>query len=529
MFVNDDYYFWSLGGLLEDLCERSGLKPSDYYIYGLNRTVKGLILGGDEAASGALQTLALSHFFDVASYGGKIRFVERGRGAVAYLKYDDLVEKGDSITKKERGEPIEIPMLLSLEYFDLEGGVNSDLQSSSKAKDTRTLGEEKYETTEIMTADEAKTAVVKQHKLLIEEQKGEIEFTLSKEFVFLTVGDIIFLEDKRLRIDRIELDLHTQTYTCKYDRETIYKTQVKGIPVDKPTPPESGIINRPILEILDCNILKDEHDDLGLYVVVQRNSFNWEGVVLQTSSDGGENWETLDSVYSEGITAKTITELEKHSPYYQDKINSFEIKLTDDRDEIEEYSHRQILNRNGYIMIGEEIVAYEEAEFLGEGKYKISKLLRGRKGSETAKHEIGERVIFLTVGAVVFYKMSVATLGRTAKIRAMAIGTTNTYTEKQITFKGESQKELAPARLKASISDGKTHISWNGVGKLGGGGVVKHGAYFLGYNVFINNEDPIFIPPTQNNLTVDRVVSGKISVCGVNGYTGNGYESEVTI
>ena len=524
-YKHDAYYFWDLPALIEDLCENSGLKPNEFIINRLNEKVKGLVTAGNDPASTSLQALAISHFFDVASYNGRIHFVGRGGEPALTIPMSDLIEGG---ILEKRGEIIEVPMQLNIEYFDIEGGLNSDLQTSSKAKDTRAFGDESFETSEIMTNDEAKIVAVKQHKLYIENQRGEVEFELPKKYISLTVGDVVILDEKRLRIEKIELDLLTQKYTCKYDRKSAYQTSVKGIPVDKPTPPPENIVGEPYLEIFDSHILSDEHDTLGLYAVVQRSTDAWTGVLIEISNDGGENWNTIGEEGAEGIMGKTVTKLNAHSKYFQDKTNKFQIELYDHRDEVDEYTHRQVLNRNGMLKIGNEIINYEDAEYLGSGIYEFSNLLRGRKGTDAVEHEIGTRVVFLSVGAVRFYEMSVSSLNRTALVRATAIGTTSTSTTVEFTFKGLTQKELAPARFKARREGSDLHLSWIGVGRIGGGGVVRHGDYFLGYNIFVNDDEPIFAGINENSLTIPYQ-SGVVKICGINSFTGNGFFSEVIV
>lgn len=528
----DQAYYWNLGAIIEDICLKSGISSNEMTMQGdMSDVVKGLVVNGDEPASTTLQNLAITHFFDVASYGGRLHFIKRGLEPVATIPEEDLIlnENENAFLSYKRGEQIDIPMILNIEYYDIEGGINTDLQVSTRGNDSRTLGEEKLQVSEIMDANSAKSAIVKHHKLLIEDQRGEVTFSLPKKYIFLSVGDVIKINDKRLRIEKIDLDLYSQSYTCKYDRASIYRTKIDGIPVNKPTPPPSSVIGKTKFEILDCNILDDRNDALGIYFVVQRTTENWAGALVEISYTKGQSWEEMATIYDEGVMAETLSTLPAHSPYYRDENNEIIVKLLDSKDDIVSYNNFEQLNRQGYIIVGDEIMSYGEAEYLEEGKVKLSSFLRGRRGSEAKAHNIGERVVFLNLGAVSFFEMDIYNLKRPCQIRVTSLGTVNASEVKDFVLQGKSQEEQEPARFKGRKIGDDLLLSWLGIGKKGGGALVRNGDYFLGFNLYLpNKNEPIFLSPSSSTYRTSYS-KGKYKICAVNALVGEGKMKEIEL
>ena len=75
--------------------------------------------------------------------------------------------------------------------------------------------------------------------------------------------------------------------------------------------------------------------------------------------------------------------------------------------EIKGNTHVDVLNRKGMILVGDEIMNYEDVVQVGDPEdhtWKLSRLLRGRKNGTSREHLVGERVVFLDYGTVPFIK-----------------------------------------------------------------------------------------------------------------------------
>jgi hypothetical protein len=85
----------SLAALVRHLCLRAGMPAQRIDVSGLWGAVEGHVIGALESPRASITTLARHFGFDAVETGGVIRFVMRGRAAVAEIDADDLVAAPD--------------------------------------------------------------------------------------------------------------------------------------------------------------------------------------------------------------------------------------------------------------------------------------------------------------------------------------------------------------------------------------------------------------------------------------------------
>lgn len=524
LIIDDDLMAWSLGNLVIDLCARAGMTPDMFDVGSLEGRVRGLLISNNNAITSVLSGLSQNHLFDASNFDGKVHFIPRGGEPVLTVSMDDLIDTGD-VDKRTRADAIDVPLTMVLEYNDVVGGLNPDMQTSERSIDSRATGVTKLQSTEVLTADEAAQSVQVTHKLAIEEQRGTFEFQLSRKYFGLVAADVINMDGERLRITRVDIDTNSQKYKASFDRKSAYTSVIKGVPVEAPTPPPDKVIGPSIVELLDIPILADTDDMLGFYIVAERTTPAWAGVAVEFSIDGGESYFEELSIGDEGVVGFLTAPLDAHPHWYSDNRNTVEFKLADVRDTIEQYSHRDVLNRQGLILIGNELLNYEIADDVdGQGSWTISKLLRGRKGTEAVAHPVGTRIVFLQHGTVDLVETSLFDLDRDYTLRFTSYETSESVV-KHFDYVGRSQIERMPARLRVRRVHGDMVISWSGVGRLGGGFRVSMGAQFNGYRVTVGG----VTHDTQNQTLTLPYQAGTVKVQQLNKLTGPGPAAEITV
>ncbi|ODM43020.1 glycoside hydrolase TIM-barrel-like domain-containing protein [Cereibacter johrii] len=103
----------SLAALVRNLCLRAGLAESLIDVSGLWGAVEGYVIGALESPRASISTLARHFGFDAIETEGVIRFVMRGRASVVTLAIDDLVanREGEAF-ELTRGQETELPQAL---------------------------------------------------------------------------------------------------------------------------------------------------------------------------------------------------------------------------------------------------------------------------------------------------------------------------------------------------------------------------------------------------------------------------------
>lgn len=482
-----------LGEIVENVCLRASMPRERVDVSDIFGTpVRGLTIGNAYAASGTLQSLSSVFFFDPSSAGGKVHFVPRGADAKATIYEDDMIDNSEPVEDGDsrRGDPIAIPRVLHLNYYDVAGGLNTDKQRSERPEGTRAEGEQSLQTPVVLSADEAATVVARTHGLMVEQQKGELNFSLPDNWLHLTESDPVFVQTgtKMVRaiITRVETNDGEQRYTAIRDRQSLYTTQVQGIPAAPVTRPPSSVAGPTIIEFLDIPILRDTHDQLGFYLAVSGILPAWPGAYVELSLDGGQNYIDGQTTRTGSVIGELVTPLGDHPHEFPDTVNRCEIKIKTPNELLTSTDLAGMLNRRNRAIIGDEIVNFADVDEVTPGVWDVGHWLRGRLGTDAVAHSIGER--FVLLDTAMFIPAELSWLGRDLTFRATTLGRpVDEATIITVPFTGASQTERRPAYLSARRDGADAVISWQGVGRLGAGANVAMGAYFQGYRVTLTD------------------------------------------
>ncbi|MEY1661573.1 GTA baseplate fiber-binding domain-containing protein [Isoalcanivorax beigongshangi] len=426
-----------------------------------------------------------------------------------------------------RKDAITVPRVLHLEYFDIDGGLSADKQTSDRSLDNRSVSETKIQTAVLMGADDAARSVVINHKISTEEQRGTYEFSLPEQYIWLAVGDCISLDSQRLRIIEIEIDDGLQNYKAVFDRRSAYQTTVQGVPVERPIDPPSLVVAGTVLHFIDSHILRDADDRLGFYVAVSGAGEGWSGARVELSTDGGETFIESVDAYTDADTGVLDAPLPAHPVWYPDTRNTLRVAMARTDMEFESADLRGMQNRQNLALVGDEIVSLGNAEEVEPGIWEFTHLLRGRKGSPIATHPAGTRFVSLERSQLWFIDAELYMLASELTFRATSFGASESSTASAV-FLGRSQAERQPSYLSATRRGGELIIDWQGVGRLGGGARVSMGAHFTGFDVTVNGAAPVLVqqPPYR---VADPGSGAVVSVSQINRFTGPGPASEIVI
>lgn len=517
---------WDIASVIAEVCDRAGIPHEALDFELVEGGVDGIMASANQDAYTTIEQLSGLFGFDVVNYDGQLHMIPRGGPVIAELTLDDLVEDGREVDKSERLDSIEVPRKLFLEYLDYNGGLTPDKQVSDRSLDIRSLGEERNQTPVILRTADAARIVAIQHKVMIEEQRGGFEFKLPASWIWLTCGDIITLEGERLRIIEIDIDEGFQSYKAAHDRASAYSSTVEGVPIDQPSEPPSLIIGDTVLHFVDSHILEDADDTLGYYLAANGPG-TWRGCLVELSLDGGENYIDSDTSGAPTVMGTLETELSVGSMYYPDQVSTCQVRLLRDTSTLFESSLTGMLNRSNLALIGDEIVNFAGAEEIEPGLWELSYFLRGRKGTPVVSHPAGTRFVMLTLSSMAYISTDLFLLGRDLTFRVTSLDADRESAVFTVPFIGRSQIERQPAYLTAKRVGGQVVISWQGVGRLGGGSRIGMGAFFDGYRVTINGASQV---TTARTLSVtDTGGAYTISVNQINRITGNGPSITVTV
>jgi hypothetical protein len=475
-----------LSEVVEAICDRVNMGSPLCDTSDLTDLVRGFTITNQYPAYSALQSLSHVFFFDPSNVSGVTRFVKRGGNSVATITEADMLDDGDNRIEELRKDSLTIPRVLHLNYYDITGGLNTDKQMSERPEEPRAVGEQALQTPVILSADEAATVVATNHGAMAEAQKGELKFTLPDNRLRLTESDPIIVqwEGKSVRgvIAEVETDDGEQRYKVQRDRQSLWTTQVEGIPAAPVSRPPSRIAGPTLLQVLDTPILRDADDQLGFYVAVSGVREAWQGAFVEASLDGGETWEDGERVTGSSVIGTLSAPLGDHPQAFPDAHNVATVQVQTPRALLSQTTLAGMMNRRNLAAIGNELVNFADVDESAPGVWELSHLLRGRKGTQAQAHDPGTR--FVLLDRAIFVPADLVLLNRTITFRATSFGRpVDEATVVTITFTGQSQRERRPAYLQAYRDGDEAVISWQGVGRLGGGVHVAMGQHFAGFEV----------------------------------------------
>ena len=500
----------------------------------------------DQFRPSALQALGQVYKFDIASFDRKINFIPRGGNSVAIITEDDMVEDDQDIEETKRSDAIQIPRDLHLNYHDIDSdGLSSSKQTSQRHGDRRAVGEMSLQSAVVMDSNLAKQTAVIAHKVMIEDQKGQLRFGLPDNFIGLVPSDPIIVpvndQNQRARVHEVEILDGYQRYICIRDRQSAFTSNVEGIPpTPVPTPP-SQVRGPTAIAVLDIPLLRDADDTTGMayYVAISGISDGWQGATVEISYDGGADYPDSRTGSFASVMGVLTSPLPDHAAEYPDLTNTFTLALYNADSEIEDTNLAGMLNRTNLAAVGNHTDGWELINFAdvvqdSGGEWTVSNLLRGRRGTEPRAHAANSLFVLLNRSLLGFEPSSVAAIGQTLTFRATSSGqTTDTGTVVSIVYQGNIQRERKPGYLVVTPSGANLNVSWQGVGRLAGGATAIHGNFFTGYRVTLDDgASQIVVNTTDHEITQDvSALSAPItvSVQQVNSLTGPGPSIEVIV
>lgn len=544
----------ALVDVISRLCARAGLTEQHIELGQLDadELVPGFLITNQYPAVQALQALGQIYRFDISSYDNQIHFIPRGANSVATITEADMVEDEEEIEQQKRADSIQIPRLLQLSYHDADGdNLSPQKQSSERVEDRRATGEMTIQSAVLMDADLAAQACAIAHKVMAEDQKGELRFSLHDGFLRLVPSDPIIVQhdgkSERCRIEQVDILDGYQQYICVRDRQSAYVSDVEGIPPPVVETPPSQVVGPTLVIPLDIPLISDADDSsgLGYYVAVTGFTDVWPGALIELSRDGGANYTESRTATVQTIIGELTSTLEDHPQDYPDDTNEFTVRLYTTDSTLQDTDLEGMLNGLNLAAIGNAQDGWELINFASvtetdpeEQEWTISSLLRGRKHTQTREH-VPDSVspvffVLLNRSTLFFQTANLTDVGRTLTFRSTTSGeAVDSAYSVDMEFTGYPQVEFPVGYLSAQLDGSDMAVSWQGAGRIGGGAQVAHGLSFTGYRVtFDDGADQIEVATLLQEIEQDvSSLSSPITVSVVqtNALTGNGPSTEVIV
>jgi len=344
--------------------------------------VDGYLIDRTMSAREAIEPLAALFGFDAAMRGGKLTFLRRDGAVVATLSDDDLIPDEDGqLVSRGRAEESDLPREVSFTFVDAENDYRSAVVSSRRIE-----GASRRDSRSTVAVATRRPLVQRLADVALQEAwlgRETATARLRPGLVALEVGDIVSLPvegaDRLYRITRIT-DADDRRIEARATEPTLADLAPGPAPLSSlKGPPVAG---PPAALVLDLPLAAAEPTPLQ-YLAVAADPWP-AGFTLWRSPDG-DGYSPLASVLQPSLIGETTTPLGPGPLWRFDRMNALGVRLS--RDGLVSVDPLRALAGDTLIAIqGEdgvwELLAYVEAELVGDRQWMLRGLLRGLGASE---------------------------------------------------------------------------------------------------------------------------------------------------
>jgi hypothetical protein len=462
----------TLGAIVAELLQAAGLTASDYDVTRLTDTVEGFILDRPITVRNAIEYLTTSYFFDIVESDGILKCVPRGNESVKAVPEDDLIpskKKGvQDVLEIAYAQELELPQRVNVTYLDRPFNYDPVTQTSQRQV-VRAVDQVTMSLPIVMGATLAKQ--ISDITLYgTWKERTSFQLRLPPKYVRIEPTDII-----TITVNNVPHEMRV----VKTDMEANGVMKINAVAEDISsydfyTPPgeTSSNVEPPVLvpgtlvKFVDAPPLPtDTVPNQGLLRIgVAADGPNWNGSAVYRSDDGGDaggnTFNLLAGLDGAATFGAIITNLPTGPFETWDNVNEVEVILTSGS--LASISELGVLNGANAALIGDELVQFQNAELIGESTYKLTKLLRGRQGTEwaIAGHAVGDRFVLITPA---LYTTAIANnlIGRELYYKAVSVGNTLTTTDEEaFTYTGRNLKPFAPVHVEGN-RDGSSNLTIN--------------------------------------------------------------------
>lgn len=452
----------SVSTFITSLASRVGISASELDLTELASDVlRGYAISRRDILRSALSPLQIAFTFDALESDGQIEFRKRGGSVVADIPEDDLGARmyGEDPPPKvanSRKLETELPKEVAVQYIDssamYEVGSQYARRLTGQSSDPASL-----DLTIVLSAEEAAQLA----ELILYERwtsRNQIEITLSRKWSHLEPADVITVTADgityTLRIDEKNESGGLIRLSCVTEDVSVYSPVATGVSL-----PDNGLVvsatGPTVLRCLDIPLLRDVDESAGFYAAAAGYYSGWPGAELWVSRDDGATWEqTQTSFLESSVIGTALTVLPNFSGgNVFDELSTVDVQVFGGT--LSSATEALVQSGTNTCYLGGEILSFKTATLVSTGRYTLSGLRRGRKGTEQymSTHAIGEQFVMLSTSTTKRVRLETADIGASLLYKAVTFGQNiSEAVEIPFTPAANGLEPLSPVEIRAGRS-----------------------------------------------------------------------------
>ena len=407
--------------LLSDIVsDISSLTPAQSVdVSELTDEVRWYVIGSEMTARNAIEKLRAPFFFDAVEEDYSIVFRKRGDRDVIEIDEAELVPfdgTGDLLRTVRKREQ-ELPRTVTMTYIDVDMDWQTGAQSSP-----RQVTQSEYDVTlEVPIGFTAQEAGQKCWTIQCAEwnERESFQWQTTRRWAYITPCTLVKVRGRIIRVQSVtESPDGRIAYEGVLAAPSIY-TQVApgassgGQTAQNPSAPKVATE----LVLLDIPVISQSDSPFGFYAAMgPATDGTWGGATLFKSLDGGVTYEAVATTNSPAVIGRTqdVT----GSPAYSGVLSAYGggdvveeasivVVLTDPDAALESCTPTALENGANLCAISRgtsggspdvtvwEILQFRDATLLDDRTYLLTGFKRGRRGTSTADHDVGDTFVLL--------------------------------------------------------------------------------------------------------------------------------------
>ena len=219
-------------------------------------------------------------------------------------------------------------------------------------------------------------------------------------------------------------------------------------------------IGRTELILFELPAMADGPDGSIQVYLAAANSGRWKPVPVELMIGS----EPIASVAAtrRAVIGQAETLIEPRVPMILDDLSTVDVKLCNPAHLLLNCDLSALMAGANLALLGDELIQFGRAEQLGAGRYRLSRLLRGRRGTEWAAttHAVGEPFCLIDAAAVRPIEIPASAMGALLTATAHGVSDTVPLPNAQRLVSGEALRPPSPCHLKLLREGIAAHFQW---------------------------------------------------------------------
>ena len=458
--------------ILAMLCARAGIEDFDASDHETN-FIDGYAISRETTARGAIEPLRMAGLFDAVESNGVLKFPARGKAAVATIDEDEfgVVEEGQEIppaVTTRKLQDYELPRQIRIRYPSLDRNYEIGEQLSPTRFGTVGVNDVSVELP-VVVSDSRATEIAETTFREAWASRWSHEFALGSSRFELEPADVVLLPvDGRLIRTRIstfdDAALAVRRATALRDDDGAYVSIAQSASPSRPPTVVQQLGETEAL-LLDLPALLEAHDDAGLYLAGRRagTGTTWQGARLHRSVDNGITYAQVAGMAGQATIGTVVSAPGAGDAYTWDDAGEFVIDVLSGT--LESRTDQAVLAGANAAAVGAHgrwhIFQFAIQALVSEGRYRLTRLLLGRRGTEHLIDTVQPGDTFVLVSGPGIYRAPLqnSEIGVSRLYRAVTNGAQfSTGSDFAFTGSGEALGPFAPVHVRGS-RDGSSNLT----------------------------------------------------------------------